>query len=74
MVADLMSHLLDDLNVRIRLVAARAILARSPHDPRATAVVFAASDDPSPRVRQATEELTKLFRISVSEEQIGNKK
>jgi len=66
LVMDLMSHLLDDLNVRIRLVAARAILAQSPQDPRAMAVVFAASDDPSPRVRQATDELAKLFPLPLS--------
>jgi HEAT repeat protein len=56
-VADLMNHLLDDPNVRVRLVAARAVLAQNPADPRLAAVVIAAAEDPSPRVREAAEEL-----------------
>jgi hypothetical protein len=48
------------------LVAARAILRQTPQDPRALAVVLAASNDPSPRVRQATDELAKLFRLPIS--------
>jgi HEAT repeat protein len=62
-VSDLMSHLLNDSNVRIRLVAARAILVQIPQDPLATAVVLAACNDPSPRVRQATAELSALFNL-----------
>ncbi len=73
-VADLMSHLLDDPNVRIRLVAARAILEQTPDDPRAAAVVLAVTDDLSPRVRQATEELIALFHLSANKESVGTDK
>lgn len=66
-VTDLMNHLLDDPSVRIRLVAARAVLEQTPDDPHARAVVLAAADDPSPRVRQATEELIALFRLQESQ-------
>jgi HEAT repeat protein len=60
-VADLMSHLLDDPNVRIRLVAAGAVLGVNPAEARAAAAVVAAAADPSPRVRQAVEDLTPLI-------------
>ncbi|VTU01919.1 heat repeat-containing protein : HEAT repeat-containing protein OS=Singulisphaera acidiphila (strain ATCC BAA-1392 / DSM 18658 / VKM B-2454 / MOB10) GN=Sinac_5393 PE=4 SV=1: HEAT_2: HEAT_2: HEAT_EZ: HEAT_2: HEAT_2: HEAT_2 [Gemmataceae bacterium] len=65
-VADLMDHLLDDPNVRIRLVAARAVLTRSPGNERGVAVVTAASADPSPRVRQGAEELAPLLVAQVT--------
>ena len=60
-VADLMDHLLDDPNVRVRLVAAGAVLGADPATHRAAAVVRTAADDPSPRVRQAVEELLPLI-------------
>jgi HEAT repeat protein len=60
-VADLMSHLLNDPNVRIRLVAAGAILGKNPADAAAGAVVLAAMEDPTPRVRLAAEELVALL-------------
>ena len=60
-VADLMSHMLDDPNVRVRLVAAGAVLGTNPADTHAATVVHAAADDPSPRVRQAVEELLPLI-------------
>ena len=60
-VGDLMNHLLDDPNVRVRLVAAGAVLAANPADVRASAVVVAAADDPSPRVRQSVENLLPLL-------------
>ena len=49
-VADLMDHLLDDPSVRVRLVAAGAVLGADSANARAAAVVLAAADDPSPRV------------------------
>lgn len=69
-VAPLMVHLLDDPNVRIRLVAARAILSQTPGEQRAVAVVLAAKDDPSPRVRQGAEELAPLLvpQVTAAEE------
>jgi HEAT repeat protein len=67
-VADLMSLLLDDPNVRIRLVAARVILRDLPGEPRAAAVVAAAVNDPSPRVRQAAQELSSFLLDRVSED------
>jgi HEAT repeat protein len=60
-VAELMDHLLEDPNVRVRLVAAGAVLRANPADARAAAVVHAAADDPSPRVQQAVEELRPLI-------------
>ncbi|MCE9563215.1 MAG: HEAT repeat domain-containing protein, partial [Planctomycetes bacterium] len=60
-VADLMSHLLEDPNVRVRLVAARVVLTHTPDDPKAGAVVVAATADPSPRVRQGVQELTTFL-------------
>jgi HEAT repeat protein len=68
--AELMDHLLDDPNVRVRLVAARAVLGRNPGDPRAVAVVRAAANDPAPRVRQGAEELAPLLIAPVSEPSI----
>jgi HEAT repeat protein len=59
--ADLMEHLLDDPNVRVRLVAAGAVLGANPADARAASTVVAAADDPNPRVRQAVEELLPLI-------------
>nr|WP_171475255.1 HEAT repeat domain-containing protein [Frigoriglobus tundricola] len=59
--ADLMEHLLNDPNVRVRLVAAGAILSVTPTHPHAAEVVLAATDDQSPRVRQAVEELLPLI-------------
>jgi HEAT repeat protein len=60
-VADLMRQLLDDPNVRVRLVAAGAILAQDPSHSRAVAVVQTAANDPTPRVRQACDELLTLI-------------
>ena len=60
--ADLMDHLLDDPNVRVRLVAAGYVLSTDPASTRAAAVVTAAADDPSPRVQQAIEELLPLIQ------------
>jgi HEAT repeat protein len=56
-VAELMYHLLDDPNVRVRLVAAGALVEQNPADQKSAAVVVAAAEDPSPRVREAAEEL-----------------
>jgi HEAT repeat protein len=66
-VADLMAHMLEDPNVRVRLVAAGAVLGQNPADARAAAVVAAAADDPSPRVRQAAEELKPLIQAPAPE-------
>ncbi|MDY3563452.1 HEAT repeat domain-containing protein [Gemmata sp. JC673] len=65
-VSDLMLDLLDDPNVRVRMVAAGAVLGSNPANTRAAAVVHAAADDPSPRVRQAVEELLPLIHIEAS--------
>jgi len=60
-VADVMNHLLDDPNTRVRLIAAGAILASKPDDAHAHAFIDAVTDDPSPRVRQAVAELREQF-------------
>jgi HEAT repeat protein len=62
-VADLMEHLLSDPNVRVRLVAAGAVLGADPANAQAAAVVVAATDDPNPRVRQAVEDLLPLLPV-----------
>jgi len=62
-VADLMSHLLEDPSVRVRLVAARTILKQTPGAPKAVEVVVAATSDTSPRVRQSAEELTPFLTV-----------
>ena len=54
---DVMEHLLDDPNPRVRLVAAGSLLAGNPAHTSARGVAEAAQGDPSPRVRQAAEEL-----------------
>jgi HEAT repeat protein len=45
--------LLEDANVRVRLVAAGAVLTADRTDPRAAAILVEALSDPSPRVRKA---------------------
>ena len=65
-VGDLMEHLLDDPNVRVRLVAAGAVLEADATDARAATVVLAAADDPSPRVRQAVEALIPLLTTQLT--------
>jgi HEAT repeat protein len=60
-VADLMEYLLSDPSVRVRLVAAGALLGANPGSAPAANVVLAAADDPNPRVRQAVEELLPLL-------------
>jgi HEAT repeat protein len=50
--AETFHRLLGDPNVRIRLVAAGAVLATAPADPAAAGVVTAALSDPVPRVRR----------------------
>ena len=55
--AEVMDGLLEDPNPRVRVVAAGALLAADPTHAAARAVVEAARGEPSPRVRQAAEEL-----------------
>ncbi len=66
-----MDHLLDDPNVRVRLVAAGAVLGVNPEDARAGAAVLAAADDPTPRVRQAVEELLPLIPAQLADSTAG---
>ena len=56
-----MIQLLEDPNVRVRLVAADAVLRNNPTNARAATVVITASEDPNPRVRQAVENLLPLL-------------
>jgi HEAT repeat protein len=57
--AEVLDHLLDDPNVRVRLVAAGEVLERNPDHARAAAVVEAARSDPSPRVREAAGDILR---------------
>jgi HEAT repeat protein len=52
-VAESMQHLLEDANVRVRLIAARSLLHADAGNARAGAVLLEALDDPAPRVRKA---------------------
>ncbi|HKI30664.1 MAG TPA: HEAT repeat domain-containing protein [Gemmataceae bacterium] len=54
-----MRHLLEDANVRIRLIAASSLLAADPGDARARVVLVEALGDPSLRVRKAALELVE---------------
>ncbi len=51
--AEAMRHLLEDANVRVRLVAARSLLCADPGDARAGAVLLEALADADPRARKA---------------------
>ncbi|OWK43585.1 HEAT repeat domain-containing protein [Fimbriiglobus ruber] len=58
---EVFAHLLDDSNVRIRLIAAGAILTRDPADVRAATVVTGILSDPVARLRAiALEIITSL--------------
>ena len=59
--AEVMHQLLEDSNLRIRLIAASCILPTEPDNPKAAAVLAEALRDPAPRVRNAAEELAKLL-------------
>src|SRR5262249_8724689 len=52
-VAEVMRHLLEDPNLRARLIAAGSLLTADPGDARAAGVVAEALADPAPRVRNA---------------------
>jgi hypothetical protein len=54
-----MEHLLEDTSVRVRLLAAAAILATTPDNAAARAVAEDAQNDPSPRVHGAAMDLLK---------------
>lgn len=50
-------HLLEDPNLRVRLIAAGALLASSPHDERAVAVLVEVLSDSAIRVRKSALEI-----------------
>jgi HEAT repeat associated with sister chromatid cohesion len=52
-----MQHLVEDANVRVRLIAASSLLAADPGNAKAGAVLAEALRDPAPRVRNAALEL-----------------
>jgi HEAT repeat protein len=58
-VGETMRQLVEDSNVRIRLVAAGALLTSDPSDARASAVLMEALGDVAPRVRKAALELVE---------------
>jgi HEAT repeat protein len=61
-----LAELLADPSVKVRLVAARGLLAAEPAHPGAAAVVREALGDPSPRVRAAAEELAQSLPEEVT--------
>ncbi len=64
---EVMQHLIDDSNLRIRLIAASCILQADPDHVKAAAVLAEALDDPSLRVRKAAEELAASLKKSAEE-------
>jgi HEAT repeat protein len=56
-VAEVMQHLIEDPNSRVRLIAAGCLLSAESSNLSAGAVLLEALDDPSPRVRAAAMEL-----------------
>lgn len=65
--AEVMEHLLEDPNPRVRVIAAGALLAGDPSHAAARAAVEAARNDPSPRVRQSAEELLESLAARAEE-------
>ena len=59
----LLEHLLDDPSVRVKIVAAGAVLAADPLHSGAREVVESAQTDTSPRVRQAAMELLESLKV-----------
>jgi HEAT repeat protein len=59
--APTLALLLEDTNVRVRLVAAGGLLAAEPTEARAVAVLTEAVDDAAPRVRRAALELIEAL-------------
>lgn len=62
-VDETMRQLLEDTNVRIRLVAAGSLHATDPRDVKATAVIVDALGDPALRVRKAALELIESLGV-----------
>ena len=58
-VGEAMRPLLEDANLRIRLIAAGSLLAADSGDAKAGAVLVEALSDPSPRLRKAALELVE---------------
>jgi HEAT repeat protein len=54
---EVMRHLLQDSNIRVRLIAASVIAIEHPDDAQVAAILVEASGDPSMRLRQAVIEL-----------------
>ncbi len=65
--AEVMHQLLDDSNLRIRLIAASCILPTEPENAKAAAILAEALKDPSPRVHNAAEDLAKLLKPAEEE-------
>ena len=67
-VAEVMEHLLEDTSVRVRLLAAAAILATSPDSAAARSVAEEAQNDPSPRVNGAARDLLKSLETGPTQD------
>jgi HEAT repeat protein len=58
-----MLHLLEDSNIRIRLIAASFVLPGDPENAKARAVLVEALTDPAPRVHDAAQELAASLKL-----------
>jgi hypothetical protein len=56
---EVLQHLVEDTNVRVRLIAAGSLLPADPGNAQAGAVLAEALHDPAPRVRSAALELVE---------------
>jgi HEAT repeat protein len=61
-VDEVMQHLIEDPNIRIRLIAASCILPAESDNTKAAAVLAEALNDSAPRVRKAAEELAESLK------------
>jgi HEAT repeat protein len=66
-VEEVMHHLLEDTNIRIRLIAAGSILPNQPEDAGARTVLAEALNDPAPRVHDAAQELASSLKLNLEE-------
>jgi HEAT repeat protein len=67
---EVMHQLLDDSNLRVRLIAASCILPTEPDNAKGAAILAEALNDSAPRVRTAAEELAKELEPAQVEEAV----
>ncbi|HEV3122199.1 MAG TPA: HEAT repeat domain-containing protein, partial [Isosphaeraceae bacterium] len=73
-VGEVMQHLVEDSNSRVRLIAASSLLSVEPGNAKAGAVLLEALEDPAPRVRKAALRLVESLGTDESALVAGLKK